>query len=70
MTSESHYIFDEQIAARLRAIAVTLVGAIDELLARTRVEPVDPLATGATEMNFWEADAALRDALGGADESL
>ena len=59
--SEATYVFDEAVAARLRNLAYNFTATIDELLARTRVEPLHTNDVGFEEIGFWEAHASLRE---------
>ncbi len=60
---EPTYVFDEAVAHRLRTLAYNLGAAIDELLARTRVEPVEGSDMGFEELGFWEAKSQLHERL-------
>jgi len=68
--ADATYVFDEAIAERLRAMVYNFQATIDELLARTRVEPLEQWEVGFEETGFWEAHAALREQLNEKDEGL
>jgi hypothetical protein len=59
--NEPTYVFDEAVACRLRNMAYNLGAAIDELLARSRVDPVEGM--GFEELGFWEAKSQLHERL-------
>ncbi len=59
--NEPTYVFDEAVADRLRNLAYNFIATIDELLARTRIEPLQMDDIGFEELGFWEAHAALRE---------
>lgn len=60
---EPIYVFDDAIAWRLRTLAHNIGAAIDELLARSRVEPIEDSEVGFEELGFWEAKHKLQECL-------
>lgn len=67
--SEGTYVFDEAIAHRLRSLVYNFQAAFDELLARTRVEPLENKGIGFEELGFWESKSELHQRLTKNDES-
>jgi hypothetical protein len=63
ISDQATYVFDEAIADRFRLLAYNFQATIDELLARTRVEPVSSGDVGLNETCFWETHAGLREQL-------
>ena len=63
MKNDGVYVFDEAIANRLRNFVYNLQAAIDELLWRTRVEPMDDADVGFEEMGFREAHQSLSQSI-------
>lgn len=59
--TETTYMFDEIVAGRLRNLVYNFTATIDELLARTMVEPAQINDLGFEEIGFWEAHSALRE---------
>lgn len=64
---DATYVFDEKTADRLRHLVYNFQAAIDELIARTRVEPLELTDVGFEELGFWESHAALHQRLTNGD---
>ena len=60
---DAAYVFDEAVAHRLRNLVNNFQASIAELLARTRVEPLEITDVGFEELGFWESRTALHQRL-------
>ena len=63
MKDDNVYVFDDAIAYRLRNLVYNFQAAIDELIKRTIVQPLQDTDVGFEEVGYWEARAALHQRL-------